>query len=80
MTPIPISLATQLRELNKLCDHYRERNLILSEAFEQQDAVLKERDKTIAERDRALAELQMRIGDLARPKTDVSTSVIEGEN
>ena len=80
MTPIPISLATQLRELNKLCDHYRERNLTLSQAFEEQDAVLKERDRIIAERDAALAELQTRIEDLARLQGDRSPVVIEGAN
>ena len=80
MTPISISLATQLRELKQVCEYYKGRIHTLSQAFEEQDAILKERDKTIAERDTALAELQKRIEDLARLQTDSSTPVTEGAN
>ena len=55
MTKVQISTAAELQEARLLIEHYRNRNLILSQAIEDKVSLIAERDRRIAELEASLA-------------------------
>lgn len=68
MTNVKISPASELHEVRALVDHYRNRNLILSQALEELNGI-------IAERDARIAELEGMVTPEAEPVTEETAQV-----